>query len=297
MTPEDFKPDYLVPGTRIGAYVVRGLLGQGGSSSVYEVESAEGHRFALKLCRYHGGPHGTSEWRVDQRYSRSIACLQLLKGRRNVAELYAHDRCPDPLNGHQYLVQELVPGSLLITGWVKRESPTLRKLVGAFVELAELCGVMASKGICHRDLKPPNILVTPDGTPKVIDFESATCPHTEVVTRGAASEVPGTGGWQSPELCQAILEESKKKRKKSKQAFDFLPWGDLFSLGVVFYECLTGEHPFDTSLPDDMLLAEIAFETPIHPVQLSAAVPLGLNKVVMRLLERQPEARYHDGAE
>jgi len=295
MTPQDFNPDYLVPGMRIGGYVVRTMLGQGGSSSVYEVESAEGHRFALKVCRYHGGAHGTSEWRVDQRYSRSIICLQLLKGLRNVADLYAHDRHPDPLHGYQYLVQELVPGGLLITDWVKRESPTLRKLVGAFVELADLCGVMASKGICHRDLKPPNILVTPDGTPKVIDFESATCPHVAPVTRREASAVPGTGGWQSPELCQAILEEQSKK--KSKEPFDFLPWGDLFSLGVVFYECLTGEHPFDTSLPDDMLLAEIAFETPIHPVQLSAAVPLGLNKVVMRLLERQPEARYHDGAE
>src|SRR6185436_7222613 len=153
MTPQDFNPDYLVPGMRIGGYVVRTMLGQGGSSSVYEVESAEGHRFALKMCRYHGGAHGTSEWRVDQRYSRSIACLQLLKGRRNVAELYAHDRCPDPLHGYQYLVQELVPNGLLITDWVKRESPTLRRLVGAFVELAELCGVMAGKGICHRDLK------------------------------------------------------------------------------------------------------------------------------------------------
>src|SRR3954463_5488297 len=96
-------------------------------------------------------------------------------------------------------------------------------------------------------------------------------------------------------MCKAILEEqSKKKRKK---AFDFLPWGDLFSLGVVFYECLTGEHPFDTSLPDDMLLAEVAFETPIHPVLLSAAVPLGLNKVVMKLLKKQPKARYREGAE
>jgi len=207
MTPEDFNPDYLAPSTRIGAYVVRTMLGQGGSASVYEVESAEGHRFALKMCRYRGGAYRTSEWRVDQRYSRSIICLQLLKGLRNVAELYAHDRYPDPLHGYQYLVQELVPDSLLITDWVKRESPTLRKLVSAFVELAELCGVMASKGICHRDLKPPNILVTPDGTPKVIDFESATCPHAEPVTRGAASEVPGTGGWQSPALCQAILEE------------------------------------------------------------------------------------------
>ena len=140
----DFNPDHLVPGTRIGAYLVRGLLGQGGSSSVYEVESAEGHRFALKICRYPGGALRTSEWRVDQRYSRSIACLQLLKGRRNVAELYAHDRYPDPLHGHQYLVQELVPDSLFITDWVKRGSPLLRKLVGAFVELAELCGVIGA---------------------------------------------------------------------------------------------------------------------------------------------------------
>ena len=292
----DFNPDYLVPGTRIGGYVVRGMLGQGGSSSVYEVESAEGHRFALKICRYHGSAaYRTSEWRVDQRYSRSVICLQLLKGRRNVAELYAHDRYPDPLHGYQYLVQELVPDSLLITDWVKRESPTLRKLIGAFVELAELCGVMASKGICHRDLKPPNILVTPDGTPKVIDFESATCSHVEPVTRREASAVPGTGGWQCPELCQAILEEQSKK--KSKEPFDFLPWGDLFSLGVVFYECLTGEHPFDISLPDELLLEEIAFETPIQPMRISTAVPLGLNKVVMKLLEKEPEARYRDGAE
>src|SRR6185295_4888411 len=214
---------------------------------------------------------------------------------RNVAELYAHDRYPDPLRGHQYLVQELIPDSLEITRWVKRDSPTLRKVVGAFVELAELCSVMASKGICHRDLKPGNILVTPDGTPKVIDFESATCPHAEPVTRREASEVPGTGGWQSPELCLAILEEESKG--KSKEAFGFHPWGDLFSLGVVFYECLTGEHPFDPSLPDELLLAEIAFETPIQPVRLSTAVPLGLNKVVMKLLERQPEARYREGAE
>src|SRR5262249_31052031 len=163
------------------------------------------------------------------------------------------------------------------------------KLVGVFVELAELCSSMANKGICHRDLKPPNILVTPDGTPKVIDFESATCPHAEPVTRRTASGEPGTGGWQCPELCEAILEEQSKK--KSKEAFDFQPWGDLFSLGVVFYECLTGEHPFDTSLPDDLLLLEVAFAKPIHPVRLSTSVPLGLNKVVMKLLEKKPRAR------
>jgi len=287
MALEDFNPDELVPGTRIGAYVVRTMLGQGGSSSVYEVESAEGHRFAMKMCRSHGGAHGTTDWRVDQRYSRSIICLQLLKGLRNVAELHAHDRYPHPLHGHQYLVQELVPGSLLITGWVKRESPPLRKVVGVFAELAELCGVMASKGICHRDLKPANILVTRDGTPKVIDFENATCPHVEPVTRGAASEVPGTGGWQNPEVCQAILEEQskekrKRKTKKSKEAFGFHPWGDLLSLGVVFYECLTGEEPFETT---------------VHPVRLSTVVPRGLAKVVMKLLEKHPEARYRDGAE
>ena len=92
-------------------------------------------------------------------------------------------------------VQELVPDSLLITDWVKRESPPLRKLVGTFVELAKLCGVMASKGIRHRDLKPGNILVTPEGTPKVIDFES----------------------------------ESNGRGKKTS----FHRWGDVFSMGLV----------------------------------------------------------------
>ena len=229
MVPKDFNPDDLLPGTGVGAYVVRRRLGKGGTSSVYEVESAGGHRFALKICRFHSDASITSQRRVDQRYSRSIACLQLLKGHRNMAQLYAHDRHPHPLHGYQYLVQELVPDGLLITEWVKRESPPLRKVVGAFAELAELCGVMASKGICHRDLKPGNILVTPDGTPKVIDFESATCPSTEPVTLRPASAEPGTGGWQCPEACYVIAKESKRRGKKTS----FHRWGDVFSMGLV----------------------------------------------------------------
>jgi serine/threonine protein kinase len=75
----------------------------------------------------------------------------------------------------------------------------------------------------------------------------------------------------------------------------YSPQSDLHASGVVFYECLTGEHPFNTSLPDDMLLREVAYEDPLNAISLNSAVPLGLNKVVVRLLKKDPRDRYQHG--
>jgi eukaryotic-like serine/threonine-protein kinase len=291
MTTDRFNPDYLVPGTRVGLYIVRDMLGQGGSSSVYEVQSDRGNLFAMKICRYLPGPYGTTDWRMDRRFTRSIICLEQLKRFRNVAEIFGHDRFPDPLAGYQYIVQELVPGCLNIAEWVRRQSPSLVRIVTAFQALAELCGELTRADIRHRDLKPLNILMAGD-VPKVIDFDSATCFHPEALTRKAASEQPCTRGYYSPELCRAILEE---KRTGRREMFCSSPVSDLHALGVVFYECLTGEHPFDTSLPEDLLLREIAYDNPLHAISINPAVPFGLNKVVMRLLEKDPQARYQDG--
>ena len=291
MTVGELNPDYLLPGTRVGSYVVRDLIGQGGSGSVYEVQSSEGNRFALKMCRYLPGPYGTTEWRMDRRFTRSIICQEQLRRFRNVAEIFGHDRFPDPLTGYQYIVQELVPGSLPITRWVREQTPSLVRIVTAFVELAELCGELARADIRHRDLKPANILMAGD-VPKVIDFDSATCFRQEPLTRKAASDQPYSPGYRSPELCRAILEE---KRTGLRKMFDSAPQGDLHALGIVFYECLTGEHPFDTSLPDDLLLREIAHEAPLNAISVNPVVPFGLSKVVMRLLAKDQQVRYHDG--
>ncbi len=292
MTSELFKPEYLPPGTHVGTYVVRYQIGQGGGGVVYDVESADGHHFALKMCRYPSGPYGSTEWRMDERCTRGIQCLEQLRGLRHVAQIFAHDRFPDPLHGYQYLVQELVPGSLRITDWVKHTSPSLLHIVTVFKQLAETLGELAHADIRHRDLKPSNVLMTPDGVPKIIDFDSAICFRAEELTRRAASAVPHTHGYLSPELCLAILKERASGRE---EPFFYFPWSDLHALGVIFYEVLTGEHPFDIHRDEEEVLQEIAFEDPPHPMALNPAVPFGLNKVVMKLLCRNPLERYSHG--
>src|SRR4051812_37549061 len=89
-------PLYLKPGMRVGAYLVRGFLGDGTGSLVYEVESGLGNRYALKLSRYGVGPRGTLGWEMDERFTRSIVCLEQLRDVRWVARIVAHDRYPDP---------------------------------------------------------------------------------------------------------------------------------------------------------------------------------------------------------
>ena len=71
---------------------------------------------------------------MDRRFSRSIVCLEELRGVKNVARIYAHDRYPDPLDGWQFLVQELVPGSETLIDWARRTSPTLREVAHVFLQ-------------------------------------------------------------------------------------------------------------------------------------------------------------------
>src|SRR6185295_9734700 len=286
-------PTYLRPGMRVGAYLIRGFLGDGTGSLVYEVESALGNRYALKLSRYGVGPPGTLGWEMDERFTRSIVSLEQLRDVRWVARIVAHDRYPDPCVGRQYLVQELVPGREKITDWARRTSPSLRALIKVFMQLAEACEDMRLAGIQNRDLKPENILMTPDGEPRLIDFNSAIWHRAAQVTRPSAQAIPSTVAYLPPEVAEARLKELESGRE---DPFVWTPGGDLYALGVVFYRILTGEHPFNLGVPERELLQEIAFLTPPRPMELQA-VPFGLNKVVMRLLERDPEERYQEGDE
>src|SRR5262249_17402229 len=130
---------------RIGAYIVRGFLGKGGGSTVYEVESKFGGRYALKLSQYVPAESGSISWEMDQRFTRNILCLEQLRSCRWVAGTVAHDRYPDPKHGRQYLIQELVPKPHeanhpdSITDWSRRASPSLRNLVTVFIQLADAC--------------------------------------------------------------------------------------------------------------------------------------------------------------
>lgn len=288
---------FLVPGMRIGAYTVRGFLGNGSGSFVYEVETELGGRYALKMSRVVTGESASLAWEMDQRFTRNIVCLEQLQDVRWVAKIIAHDRYPDPKLGQQYLVQELVPAPPglrrpeSIVAWARRTSPSIRKLVTVFMQLAEACEEMREAGIQNRDLKPANILMTPDGEPRLIDFNSAIWHRAALLTWPSARYIPTSPAYMPPEMAKVRLREKETGRE---EPFLWTPAADLHALGVVFYKLLTGEHPFDLSPKE--LLTQIAYVQPMRPMDLQP-VPFGLSKVVMRLLAKDPEERYQEGGE
>lgn len=288
-----FKPEYILPGTRIGGYVVCSQVGQGSGAVVYDVVSADGSHYALKMSRFppSESPFDASSM-MAKRFARSVHCHLQLMSCPSVARLVAHDWHPSPEKGWPYLVQELVPGSVSITDWAKDTSPSLRQIVCAFQALGSACGEMTRLQIHHRDLKPANIMMTPDGVPKIVDFNSADHSSAEPLTYPAASGQPGTVIYLPPELCLAII---RQRTTGEEVAFVPRPSGDLHALGCILYEVLVGEHPYDIHEDSLEQLKEIAYrETPI-PQILNEGIPLGLTKAVMRLLRKDPSQRYQHG--
>jgi serine/threonine-protein kinase len=287
-----FWPESIPPGTRIGPYTTGAMLGMGGTSVVYEARSPEGHLFALKVARQRRAVLEAPPTIDELCLERSIICHELLRGHPNVVQLYAYERHPDTLHGWPYQVLELVPGGQSITRWARQTTPSLLKVTHVFHLLAKALGDMHSRGIRHRDIKPENILMTPQGEPKLVDFGSARYIHTPAVTANAVWAQPGTPGYVVPEMCRELIVERSTGRPRP---FSYEPSADLHSLGVVFYEVLTGHHPFNLSLGALGLLWQTANFEPVPPRELNPEVPEELEAIVMMLLSKDPQKRHETG--
>jgi serine/threonine protein kinase len=290
-----FKPYYLKPGTRIGAYLIQDAIGHGGGQMAYLAYGPDERRVVLKMSLCPKGEPGTYRRQMHERFQRQVTYFLQLHDVPGVAAVLGHDMYPDRSpQGYFYMVQEWVQGELNILQWSRSEPHPLRVLIAGWMILANACGEMDRRGICHRDLKPENILVTPRGVPKIIDFNSGFSVGAVPLTVESATQVPGTPSYYSPEHCRAILTQWNTGEARMFQA---RPEADLHALGVIFYEALTGEHPFDVDAPEDELFQQIAYETPERPSALNPEVPFGMEKVTMRLLQKDPEDRYPSGDE
>jgi len=292
MTARPFNPMYIQPGTRIGLYVVRGQLGCGGGSVAYLADSLKGRKVVLKMSLHprKGDPEDAI---TLERFLRQVDYLFQLRGVPGVAEIFGQDYYPDPLGGYPYLVQEWVPGGKTMIDWAGSPQP-LGTIVCGWVLLAATCGEMGRRYIRHRDLTPDNVLVTPLGVPKIVDFTSAIGLGAQRLTATGAEYVPGKHGHHSPELCLAILRE---RATGKHEPYEYRPTDDLHALGVMFYRVLTGEHPFDDPDDSDESLQEIAHTIPVRPSILNSEVPWALEKVTTRLLLKDPAQRYQSGYE
>lgn len=291
MARDRINPAYLQPGTTVGPYEIVDLVGSGGFGSLYRVRRDE-KTYALKLAHVRMADV-CAEDRADreERIDREIAALKTLR-HPNIVRVHCFERWPDLEEGYPYLVMDFVEGHRLYE-WRRQTSPSLRRMCEVMAKVAGAVDYIHRLGHFHRDLKSENILVRrADGEPIIVDFGIARPIISHTVTR--AQMTLGTISHYAPEYAAWTASKDFFQGRQ----FEWKATTDLHSLGYVFYELLTGKPPFPRSESENEVLHAIAKLVPTLPsIRSNHRVPGALDTIVMKLLEKQPEARYQSGRE
>jgi len=267
-------------GRTISHYRIAAQLGSGGMGVVYRAEDLRlGREVALKFVSDDLTHDGQAVRRL-----RSEARAASALNHANICTIYDIDEA----DGHPFIVMELMKGrslrDALAAGHLK-----IHLIVDIGIETADALQAAHSQGIVHRDIKPGNIFLTERGHVKILDFglakltghagDAGSTVSTEDNT--IAGITLGTVHYMSPE--QASGEELDGRT-------------DLFSLGVVLYECATGRHPFPGKT-SAVILEAILNRAPLAPVTLNPELPIRLQDVINNCLEKDRELRYQSAAD
>jgi hypothetical protein len=253
-------------------YLLSGLLGEGGMAEVFLAhDRLLGRDLALKVLKEHYAKDAQFVGRF-RREAQSVAALN----HPNVVQVYDQGRFED---GRYYIAMEHVPGGNL-KDRIGRAGPLDPGEAARLAsQIAEALQVAHERGIVHRDIKPQNVLLDATGEAKVADFGIALAASTS--STSGTNLLFGTPSYMSPE--QAMGERVG-------------PQSDLYSLGGVIYEMLTGAVPFEAEGPLATAMKHV-IEPPLPPRKRNALVPEGMDALVMGLLAKKPENRYGSAAE
>ncbi len=253
---------------QVPGYTVEGVLGHGGVGVVYRAWHLRLHRpVALKMLLAGAHAQPTEQERF-QREAEAVAALR----HPNIVQVYD----VGDVDGRLYFTMELVEGGNLaeqIQGVPQpaRQAAALVATVADAIQAAHQCGIV------HRDLKPGNILLTKDGTPKVTDFGLAR--RLESGAGLTLSGVPmGTPSYMAPEQARG-----------DRDAIG--PATDIYALGAILYELLTGRPPFRSETAS-ATLHQVVKEDPVPPRRLNPRAPRDLQTICLKCLHKEPPRRY-----
>ena len=259
----------FVPGARLGPYEIESALGAGGMGVVYGARDTRlGRRVAIKVL----SADLTQDDMAQRRFLKEARTASALD-HPNICTIYDISETADGLT---YLVMAYYEGATLLER-IERGPLAVDEAVGIAIQLLTGLSRAHAAGIVHRDIKPANVMLTTDGTVKILDFGVAMLSETYAVTEVTEGGVVGTVAYMSPEQASGILPDLRS---------------DLWSAAVVLYEMVAGVRPFSGG--NLLALAHAIRSNPPAPLSGSASV---LNEVMTRALQKNRDHRYAAGDE
>ena len=251
-------------------YEILDPLGEGGMGMVYRVRDRETTEIlALKLLR----PEIACDPAMMDRFKNEIRLAHRIT-HKNVCRIYDFNRVDDLA----FFTMEYVDGESL-RAYLKRAGKlTPERVIDLTRQITAGLSEAHAQGVIHRDLKPENVMLGRDGLVKLLDFGIARAIESDVV---AARTIMGTPEYMAPEQSQGKAIDQR---------------ADLYALGLILYECLTGRRAFSGATPVEIALKQLK-EKPLPPRKFLSSVPPNLEAAVMRCLEKEPARRFASASE
>jgi eukaryotic-like serine/threonine-protein kinase len=254
--------------TKVGHYDVVCELGRGGMGVVYKGYEAPLNRYVAIKTLSESLSHDES---VKERFLREARSMAQLNDAHIIQIYFIGEE-----EGQPFFAMEFVEGESL-SSFLKREGKMTPDQAAKVIHQTALgLAVAHDKGVVHRDIKPANLMLTTRGTIKIADFGIALAQHDFSKKLTATGEFVGTPGYLSPEVCLAKPMDLRS---------------DIFSLGIVMFEMLTGRMPFTDESPLGLLLEVVRAEVP-DVRQLNGEVDGELARILTRMVAKEPADRY-----
>jgi tetratricopeptide (TPR) repeat protein len=250
----------------LGRFQLIERLGVGGFGSVWKARDTELDRtVAIKIPR-----QGTMAAEEQERFFHEARAAAQLR-HANIVSIHEVGREGNSV----YIVSDFVHG-VTLGDWLTSQKPTIREAAELCAKIADALHHAHQAGVVHRDLKPANIMIDGDGEPHLTDFGLARRDVGEL-TVTLDGQVLGTPAYMSPEQAQGEAHQADRR-------------SDVYSLGVILFQLLTGELPFRGNAR--MLIHQVIHDEPPSPRKLNAHVPRDMETITLKCLEKDPKRRY-----
>src|SRR5579859_401875 len=250
-----------------GRFYLQELINSGGMADIWLATDANQKAYALRLMH----PRLRFDFAARRRFVRGCELLSRISDHENIIGYHEHGK----INGQLYLLMEYVEAENLKDLYARHDPVLVENVAQILIDMGVALEHMHTNGFMHLDFKPENVLISRNGSVRLVDFDLAQ--QIPEKPKKFSKKNPGTPAYMAPEqlLGQPLTHHV-----------------DIFSYGVAAYELLTNQKPFPGETPSEILKKQLDRANFLGPRQFNGDVPPALEKVILRCLEREPDRRY-----